>query len=244
MTLESFEERALSATLAQFDAGQFHDSDFAAFRAFPASSVNVILDVGANRGQSIASFRTVFAQASIHAFEANPVFFNVLAELAARLPGPLHVHRYGLGRERASLRFHIPWVGDVAYLEESSTRVDYFEKPWVVDNYRQRGTLRLEEIIVDIRAGDEFGLRPDIVKIDVEGAEHDVLVGLRQTIEATQPFLLVENSDWHNVTPLLRELDYEPYRWEPTEQTLVPYYGATTNTFYVHSGRLVEVPVR
>lgn len=244
MTQGSFEERALSETLAQFRARDLHDSDFSAFRFFPSSSINVVLDVGANRGQSIASLRAVLAHASIHAFEANPVFFNVLASLAEKMPGELHVHRYGLGRERARLRLYIPWVGDTAFLEESSTRVDYFDKPWVAARYRERGARWLQELLVDVHAGDDLGLQPDLVKIDVEGAEHDVLLGLRATLVAARPFLLVENSDWHNVTPMLRNLGYKTYHWEPDQQTFVAHYRTTTNTFYLHTERLAGLPIR
>lgn len=205
--------------------------------------MNVILDIGANRGQSIASLRAVFPEATIHAFEANPAFFQVLTGLAQRLPGPLEVHRFGLGRENASLRFHIPWVGEVAYLEESSTRLDYFDKPWVVEKFRARGVLRLEEIAVDVRIGDELGLHPDLVKIDVEGAEHDVLLGLRRTIETCRPFLPVENSEWHNVTAFLAAIGYRPFRWDGGECALVPFHGATTNTFYIHPDRRDGLPI-
>lgn len=104
--------------------------------------------------------------------------------------------------------------------------------------------MRLEQIEVDVRAGDELGLRPEVVKVDVEGAEHDVLLGLRGTLEATKPTLLVDNSDWHNVTPLLRELGYEPYRWEVAENVFVQYYGTSVNTFYIHAERLDGMPLR
>lgn len=39
---------------------------------------------------------------------------------------------------------------------------------------------------------DTLGLAPDVVKLDVEGAEYDVLVGGRCTIEKHKPTILVE----------------------------------------------------
>jgi len=245
MTDSTFTQRALSETLAQFRSRVLHDGDFAAFKSFPNGSVNVILDVGANRGQSIASFRTVLPDSRIHAFEANPAFFDVLTALIVQVPGPLDIHRHGLGRGRAQLRFYIPWVGQTPYLEESSTRLDYFDKPWVVEKYRERGPMRLEEIDVEVRAGDELSLCPDLIKIDVEGAEYDVLMGMQETIERGCPSLLIENSDWHNVTPFLQKRGYKPYRWEPEEcGGFVDYYGTSVNTFYLHPSRLDGLPVR
>lgn len=39
---------------------------------------------------------------------------------------------------------------------------------------------------------DSMGISPDVIKIDVEGAEYDVLVGGQQTIERCKPAILVE----------------------------------------------------
>ena len=126
---------------------------------------------------------------------------------------------------------YVPWASGRPFVEESSTRPDYFQKPWVAEKFRERGGLHFEQHTVEIRRGDELELVPDIVKIDVEGAELDVLTGLRNTILQHTPTLFVENSDWHNVTPFLSDLGYSPFRW--TGADLVPFYGASTNAFYL-----------
>jgi FkbM family methyltransferase len=231
------------ATLHQLESGTVHDADFLGFGKLSTASIKVILDIGANRGQSIASLRAIFPDAVVHAFEANPAFFELLEQLREHDPLRIQVHRHGLGRGRAKLRFYIPWVGETPFLEESSTRLDHFGKPWVVEKFKQRGALRLEETVVDILGGDELDLCPDIIKIDVEGAEHDVLIGLQRTIERFTPTLLVENSDWNNVTPFLQGLGYSPYRWEIGQQKLVPFYGETTNAFYIHPARASTVEI-
>jgi FkbM family methyltransferase len=220
----------------QIERRDLHDPDFAGFRKLPFPS-NVILDIGANRGQSIASFKTMFPHALIHAFEANPMFFRALEEVGSLYQGTVFVHTFGLGSQAATLPFYIPWVRDTVYLEESSTRRDNFSKEWIVEKFRARGDMRLEETIVHVRRGDELGLNPDLIKLDVEGAEHDVLLGLRDTLIRQTPTLLVENSDWHNVTPFLQGLGYAPFRWQSDEEVFASYYGATVNTFYVHASK-------
>src|SRR6202022_4141309 len=50
--------------------------DFAAFRLWKDLRVECIMDIGANRGQSLASLHTLFPDARIHSFEANPIFFE------------------------------------------------------------------------------------------------------------------------------------------------------------------------
>ena len=232
MENQDFVDNMLKITLGGYLSGQLHDDEFAGFRRITAP-VRLILDVGANRGQSIATLKVLFPDAIIHTFEANPLYAPVLEGLQTYFQGTVHVHGFGLGSQDATIPLYVPWVLDTPFLEESSTRLDYYEKPWVAQKFRERGGLRLEKQIVDIRRGDDLGLAPDVIKIDVEGAEHDVLIGLRETILRHTPTLFVENSDYNNVTPYLSDLGYSPYRWIGDD--LVPYYGESPNTFYIHN---------
>jgi len=237
MENQVFAENALQETLRHYMGGQLHDDEFAGFRRI-AAPTRLILDVGANRGQSIATLKILFPDAIIHAFEANPLYVPVLEGLQTFFHGTVHAHGFGLGSQDATIPLYVPWVSDTPFLEESSTRLDYYEKPWVAEKFRERGGLRLEKHLVDIRRGDDLELAPDVIKIDVEGAEHDVLIGLRETVLRHTPTLFVENSDWHNVTSYLSDLGYSPYRW--TGDELVPFYGTTTNTFYLHNSARIN----
>lgn len=233
----------LAATRDQLRRKFVHDLDFLAFgryRYFRTRS-RVVMDIEANRGQSIASFFAVLPGVRIHAFEANPAFHDVLQAIADECGGLVDVHRFGLGKTDASLDFYLPSAGGVSFLEEASTRLDYFELPWVKQKFNERGGLSLEVIRVDVRRGDGCGLRPDIVKIDVEGAEADVLAGLDGTVQGSRPVLLVENGDWHGVTAFLSARGYGAYRFLEEGQTLVPLFGETTNTFYLHESVVADV---
>ncbi len=61
-------------------------------------------------------------------------------------------------------------------------------------------------------------IRPDVIKLDVEGAEHEVLLGARDTIERCHPKLLIElhhfdgNVAVHPVPGLLTSYGYQ-LRW-------------------------------
>jgi FkbM family methyltransferase len=227
-----FQQEVIAETDGQLGRAELHDRDFAALRKWHDHGVRCVLDVGANRGQSFACLRTVLPEALIHCFEANPLYFPVLEEVARRAGG-CTVHRYGLGHKSGELTLYVPWAGDKPYLEESSTVLDYYHKPWVAEKFRERGGLRLQEIRVRIRRGDDLELDPEIVKIDVEGAEDAVIRGLASTIKRCRPVLFVENSDWKRVTATVAGMGYEPFRYEAEGDRLVPFYGATTNTFYL-----------
>ena len=67
----------LVKTLNQLKDETIHDKDFTIFK-FAKNKNPIIIDIGANRGQSIATFSTIFPNAKIHCFEANPFFFQSL----------------------------------------------------------------------------------------------------------------------------------------------------------------------
>ncbi len=55
------------------------------------------------------------------------------------------------------------------------------------DNEESHGNTIVETVRLD-----DYNFSPDLVKIDVEGAELDVLKGMKETIRRTRPILLVE----------------------------------------------------
>jgi Methyltransferase FkbM domain len=89
-------------------------------------------------------------------------------------------------------------------------------------------------VSAQIRRRDELDLTPQIVKIDVEGVEHDVIEGLASTIRRAKPITMVENSDYDRVTTLLASFGYRPFRHDPFGRRMVPFFGETTNVFYLH----------
>ena len=235
---------ALQASLDQLLAGIVHDAEFYGLRAASVEPARIALDVGANRGQSIVSLKILFPDVVIHAFEPNPVFHECLAQLAGHFGDSVLLHPCGLDPGEGEVPLYVPFVGDAPYPEAVTTRPDQFGKPWVAEKFEARGKMRVAPSMTDVRSGDDLDLRPDIIKIDVEGAELGVLKGLRNTIIRSHPALLVETRDWDGVTAFLADLGYAPFRWEPDQGRLVPYHGESAITLYLHRSRhLLALPV-
>jgi FkbM family methyltransferase len=218
----------LEETLGQLARRQIHDADFELLGTFIRPGTDV-LDIGANRGQSMVSLHLIGHQARLHSFEANPLLFPVLQSIAERCDAKLH--RYGLGDAHERGTLYVPWAKGMCYLAVASINPEYFQTPWVVEKFVQRGGLELESIEIEIRPGDELALAPSLIKVDVEGAELRVLKGLRETIERHRPVILAENSDFQNVTAFLGTFGYAPYMNDGG--TLVPLTRDCTNTFYL-----------
>jgi FkbM family methyltransferase len=212
--------------------GNIHDMDFLILKKL-LCKYPLIIDVGANKGQSIKSFKEISPEARIHSFEPNPALADLLAQ-AAREAGDVEVHFLGLGWQEGTATFYTPQVDGRLYPEETSMYREEFQKDWVSQRLRARGTdLTFCQFEAQVLKGDSFSLRPDLIKIDVEGAEYAVLRGFETTIRAYEPIIFAENSDWRTVTTYLRSLAYLPFMPDPLNENLIPFAGERTNTIYL-----------
>ena len=155
----------------------------------------VIYDIGAYRGGWTRIASAAFPAAKIVLFEANSDHAGVLAGLG---------HRQimtALGAEDGGHRaFHVPRAGDVTgaslYLEQTTH--------YAASNLdvRALALARLDTIV----AREQLPV-PDLVKIDVQGAELDVLAGAGDTLRGTQA-LIVEVSlvDYNRNAPLMADV--------------------------------------
>lgn len=212
-----------------------HDPDFFYFSQF-AGQRGLFVDVGANRGQSAASVRVVWPECEIVSFEPNSLLVPALSHLAGIL-GHMHVHTVALGTAEEEVTFLLPWVDGKPFLEQGTIAPEQFERQWIIDGFAQHGQrVTTSEMRVNVRRLDSFALRPMAMKVDAEGSELAVLQGAEQTLRHHGPVLMVENNDWGRVTDFLSSLGYSCFRWIPEDKRLVPFFGATTNAFYLNSG--------
>ena len=169
-------------------------------------------------------------RAVIHAFEPNQMLANRLTRRFQRCAGVI-VHDVAIGEVRGTFALHVPiyrgYVFDgLASLDEPSAR------DWLTDTIYQfdRSRLQVEVSACSVERLDDFGLAPAFIKIDVQGFEHQALLGARQTLERHRPALLIE-SPGAAVTAYLAALGYESYQY--IRGSLVQGEHGLMNTFFV-----------
>jgi len=225
----------------EWDRRAIHDPEFKDL-LLAGRTFGRIVDVGANMGQSIVSLRTCFPDAQIQCFEANPLLHPVLRAVAEMVPGRVEVFEHGLGSSERSLSLLVPVAGGRHDIFCASTRRAYFTLPWVVDRYRSEGGFHLHKIRARLVPGDGLEIGADLIKIDVEGAELDVIQGLTEVIRRDRPVIFAENSDFESVTRYLSELGYVPFRADDDHERLVRIDGWPwpINTIYLHETRVAD----
>jgi FkbM family methyltransferase len=220
--------------LARYLARRPHDADFAAFAKLPGHGL--FLDVGASIGQSAFSFRIFNRDAPILSLEPLPAHRNDLRFVRRVIRG----HRYlmvGAAEESRRATLFVPTLGSYELPAESSLSRE--DAQAVLERLEAQGAdpsrLRLKEVAVDLRRLDDLSLDPSFIKIDVEGAELDVLSGLRETLSRSHPVLLIERSErFDRVASILSKVGYSPFVFDADAGELREYGGEeTVNVFFL-----------
>jgi len=146
---------------------------------------DVFYDVGANVGFfALAGARLVGPAGAVYAFE--PVPENAAAiRASAELNGLANIEVVAKAVGRATGRDRLLLVEDLSWSHLESRGLHPLAT----------GTLEIETVAIDDLVADGRLRPPQLVKIDVEGAEIDVLEGMRKTMEEHRPAIVCELHD-------------------------------------------------
>ena len=144
--------------------------------------VDVVLDVGANRGQYARRLRRAGYTGRIVSFEPVPEVFALLAERAAG-DDLWDVHQMALGRERAELDMHVlPGSLSVfsSLLPSSAYGADRYEHMADATEVRQVPVRRLDEVLDELLPA---GPPPRVLlKLDTQGFDLQAFAGLGERV--------------------------------------------------------------
>jgi FkbM family methyltransferase len=214
-----------------------HEDDFRALPLLALPPEPHCIDIGGNVGQSITAMKSVLSDARITSFEPNPVAYSCLESVARRFAG-ITTYNIGIAATNRDISMFIPCSCGVIFDQLATTRLP--------DRSRFARTLRgfgydfvssteltFEQIQIEVRTLDGFGLVPDFIKIDVEGSELEVLQGAETTLESSRPVLLIEAGDRADIECFLSARGYRRFMY--SHGTLSPAAGhQALNYFYVH----------
>lgn len=213
--------------------GRVAEPEFRALPQLTSKADPLVVDVGANVGQSIYSILTVLPQAQVVSFEPNPALHDLLHRVIDPLPNA-RLEPEGLGSEPLSGTLFTPVYNRHAFSGLSSFDREA-ARGWLSEDnlyWFDQKRLEIEEDTAEIRTLDEFNLAPDVVKVDVQGMEADVIEGGMETIRSCRPAIIAETvRPGSRTVRLLEPLGYALMEWRDDE--LVPATGACVNQILI-----------
>ena len=194
----------------------------------------VVFDVGGNMGGlTSAMSRLVGPKGTVCTFEASPRIIGYLQSNVVK-QGHHNVtvyHRavYSKSNEIITI-YDGDHLNDSIYAEQSPTKIG-----------RPIKTLALDDFC------DATGLAPDLIKMDIEGAEYDALLGSARMVERNRPHVILEQqvSDMRCIDLLATlgyvTIDLNNYRQIRTSSDYTPD-APLRNILCIHQNRLSETP--
>jgi FkbM family methyltransferase len=219
-----------------------HEEDFHLL-GYLDGKPSVVLDVGANRGQSIRSLQLVLDRPIIHAFEPNTALSS---DLKRRYCGEsVTVHDCGLSSADCTAFIFLPRYGHTVYdtrasLSEANARSFLRGESFIFFVPGRASVIRSS---VALKRLDDLELAPTIVKIDVEGLDDRVIRGGMETLRRHQPACLIEHPQPQTIT-FLERLGYTAYGYAHGRATRNKLDGL--NVFFLmpqHVARLIAAGV-
>jgi FkbM family methyltransferase len=172
--------------------GDYEPEIAALFRRF-VTSASVVFDVGANAGYF--SLLSGELGASVHAFEPNPSVRALLRRSVALGSGDITVVPAACSDREGTTALYLSDPGNTGMSSVAAQSGRSVEVGLVtLDRYAHRA-----------------GVRPHLLKIDVEGHEREVLKGAGTLLEAARPIVIAETGGAGTID-FMTDLGYMPYR--------------------------------
>ena len=149
----------------------------------------IFFDIGAHKGESIKLFATNFEIGKIYSFEPSGINFELL-EKNKRLYRSkfkkleIFTENYALGRETKNLLIKQLDESSSSTINEINIKSNYFKKKSLFLNFFKKknfySELKIKQITLSEYIQENKVPKIDFLKIDTEGYEYDVLLGLKK----------------------------------------------------------------
>jgi FkbM family methyltransferase len=155
-----------------------------------------VFDIGAHVGSNAMFFADIVGpNGKVVSFEPNPfniAFFEKNLERNDDLKKRIEIVNLALSDSQGEEEFQ--FTDNVEGGTSSGSFIQNADTIWPKEDYEKKAgfkKMRVKTDTLDAYVRDS-GSKPDLLKIDVEGAEHLVLKGAAQTIREAKPVLLIE----------------------------------------------------
>ena len=214
----------------------FHESDLYGLKLIKNNNKKkLIVDIGANVGQSIDFFKMNFKN-RIYAFEPNLLLKKKLLLKFKKFKN-VKFFFHAISDTNTFKIFYIPIYKGISLHHCAS-----FEKKEIYSTLKEflkikKNDINFKTIYIKTKSLDSLNINPFIIKIDCEGHELSILKGMKNTLKK-RPILFIENSKSNFLLLqkiLYKKYQYFAYGYDKNENKFSTKKLSTKlNIFYIH----------
>ena len=194
----------------------FYEKEFRILK-FIKNNNKVILDIGSNNGVSARSIRLFNKKNKIISFEPNKLLKKKLL-LTKKKINNFQFKLFGVLDKKKKTNLFIPFFRGYSLDAQSSVKLSYVKDSLKRGIFQKNlmKKINIKKILCDFKPIDIYQFNPFFIKIDTEGTEHLVILGLLKTIKRFKPILMVEknNLNFYSMSKILKKLNYEIYSFK------------------------------
>ncbi|MBP6686769.1 MAG: FkbM family methyltransferase [Lacibacter sp.] len=168
----------------------------------------VIIDVGANRGQTISFFLNVFPKAVIYAFEPNKKVFEIAVNRFKQFPS-IKLYNKGISNKNGKHVFYESILSETSTLEELNINSNYLSAKAKILGVKPTGVIarnyEIDVITINSFLAGVQQTKIHILKIDTEGHEYKCLQGVFSNYKISIDYIQLE---YHHDDMYLNKTDY------------------------------------
>lgn len=166
---------------------------------------SVFFDIGSNIGSFILIANKTVKQENIFAFEPIPMLMKRLKKLFPKT----NLYSLALSNIKTKTQFKIPTINHAKFLTRGTLNTSFIENDESGFELLDVQTNTLDNFCIDKKIS-----KIDVIKIDVEGHEHEVIKGALQTFKSCMPILIIEIEQRHHkqdISIIINELKHIGY---------------------------------
>lgn len=190
------------------------EEDFKILKKIYGSKKINIIDVGASDGISANFFLKNLNVRSIFCYEPHSLFVNKLKKLKKK-HSKIKIFNYGISKKNESIYVFVPLIKFFKKKLYLLTYTFYNHKDLInqlkldfVNNHK----FIIQKIKLSLRKFKLIKTKIDLIKIDVNGYEHEIVRSLEGQILKDKPLLVLENNPkLQKTTKYLKKLGYEKF---------------------------------